>query len=382
MGNMNQETPVGTTLALLERTMKVMTAIQRRLHRSLKDEFKIMVEILQGQPNKVYPYEVEDEDPSIMQSDFDSRIDVIPVSDPNASTSSHRIMKGQTALQMFAMAPQGIMDPKPLFRWALEQMDIPGARDVIPLESDLTPTDPITENMAILTGSPIKAFIHQDHQAHIQTHMLGMQDPKVQGILANSPQSQVSFSAMMAHVTEHVAYQYRSEIEQSLGTQLPPEGEELPPEIEAEYSRLVAQAATKLFERNTAEQKMAENEQLLEDPMMQIRNKELEISKMKEEGKLMLGIERLGLDKAKLYQKDESEDQDRTQKAISNTERAAMDMLGNIIEAASRTEELDSRERLSLLESMMDNASAEAKSISEERERKAKLVEGRFNEER
>lgn len=367
LGNMNQETPVGTALAILERNMKVMSAIQSRLHRSMKDEFAIMVSILQGQSGKSYPYTIEDEDPSIMESDFDQRIDVIPVSDPNASTSSHRIMKGQTALQMHAMAPPGTMNAKPLYRWALEQMEIPGASEIIPLESDLKPMDPISENMAVLTNNPVKAFMHQDHQAHIQVHMLGMQDPKVQGILKDSPQAQAAAAAMMAHVTEHVAYQYRAEIEQALGTSLPPEGQEIPPEIEAEMSRLVAQAATKMFERNVAEQQMIENEKKLQDPIVQQRERELDIEERKEEAKVMLGLERLALDKAKLLQKNESEDATRTQQAMSNSERVMGEILGRIIEAASVTEELSTKERIALVEKLIDSVNDEAKIISSER---------------
>ena len=367
LGNMNQETPVGTALAILERNMKVMSAIQSRLHRSMKEEFSIMVTILQGQPGKTYPYDIGDEDPSIMDADFDQRVDVIPVSDPNASTSSHRMMKGQTALQMHAMAPPGTMNAKPLYRWALEQMEIPGASEIIPLESDIKPMDPVTENMSVLTGAPIKAFMHQDHQAHIQVHMLGMQDPKVQGILKDSPQAQATAAAMMAHVTEHVAYQYRAEMESALGTSLPPEGQELPPEIEAEMSRLVAQAATKLFERNVAEQKMIENEKLLEDPIVQQRERELDIEEQKEKAKVAIAMQRLALDKAKLMQKDEAADADREQQAISNSERVMGELLGRIIEAASVTEELTTKERIALVEKLIDSVNDEAKMISSER---------------
>ena len=366
MGNMNQETPVGTTLALIERTMKVMTAITRRLHRSLKEEYSIMVGILQDQPEKVYPYELEGVDPAIMQKDFDDRIDIIPVSDPNSSTSSHRIMKAQTSLQMYTMAPH-LFNAKPLFRNALEVMEIPGAKEIIPLEEDIEPLDPISENMAGLTMKPIKAFAHQDHQSHIQVHMLGMQDPKVQSILSTSPQAAQSMQAMMAHITEHVAYQYRNEMETTLGTQLPPEGEPMPPEMEAEYSRLVAQTATKLFERNMAEKKMLENEQLLEDPNLQLETRRVAVEERKQEVSEAIAMEKIVIDKSRLLQKDGAATADREQQAKSATERVTGELLGDLLRAASETEQLDSNERIALVNQMITAVERESKLISSNR---------------
>ena len=371
IGNMSQEAPVGTTLALIERNMKVMTAIQSRLHKSMKDEFTIMVKILQERPDKVYPYEVEGGSDQ-MQADFDNRIDIIPVSDPNSSTSAHRIMKAQAALQMYQMAPQ-LHNAKPLFRYALETMEIPGAKDIVPLEEDIKPMDPITENMAALTMEPIKAFMHQDHQAHIQVHMLGMQDPKVLSILQDSPGAQASAAAMMSHVTEHVAYQYRSEMEVSLGTQLPPEGEELPPEIEAEFSRLVAQASTKLFEKNMSEKQQVENEQKAEDPLTQIRMRELSLEETTEMAKIELQKARLELDKAKLVQKDESEGESRLQDALSNSEKVQGQIISNVVRAASETERLSSAERVKLFESLVDSIKTETQSIVEDRKGTAQI---------
>lgn len=366
ISNMSQDAPVGTTLALIERNMKVMTAIQSRLHKSLKDEFQIIITILQGIPNKVYPYEV-DVDPSSMEEDFDGRIDVIPVSDPNSSTSSHRIMKAQSALQMYALAPQEF-NAKPLFRYAMEVMEIPGAKEIVPVSDDIIPMDPISENMSALTQSPIKAFIEQDHASHIQVHMLGMQDPKIQSILESSPQAQASAAAMMAHVTEHVAFQYRSEMENSMGVQLPPAGEQLPPEVEAEYSRLVAQAAAKLFERNTAEKQMIENEEQLQDPLTQIRMEELDMERMEKEANIYIKQQRLEIDKARLAQKDSSEEADRIQQAISSSERVQGELIGNIVRAASETEQLSSNERIKLFETLVRNIKDEAASIRVTRE--------------
>jgi len=361
VSSQSQEAPVGTTLALLERDMKVTQAIQGRLHRSLKDEFKILVILLQGIPNKVYPYEVEGGSEQ-MEADFDGRVDAIPVSDPNSATASHRIMKAQAAVQMSAMAPQEFK-LKPLFRYALESMGIPDAKEMVPLESDILALDPVTENMNVLNMEPVKAFIAQDHQSHIQVHMMGMQDPKVTSILANSPHAQASAAAMMSHITEHVAYQYRSEIEQTLGTQLPPMGEELPPEIEADYSRLVAEAATNLFQRNSAEKQAIDNEAAAKDPLNIIRNRELDLEETEAIGKLDIQKQRLDIDRAKLLQKDEQQDADRTQRATSDSERVRGDLLGNVLRAASETESLDQMERIKLVELMIEQIKTSASEI-------------------
>ncbi len=231
--------------------------------------------------------------------------------------------------------------------------------------------DPISENMAVLTGDPVKAFEHQDHQSHIQVHMLGMQDPKVQSMLADSPMAQASAAAMMAHITEHVAWDYRQQMQEVYGGQLPPAGEPLPPELEVELSRLVAQASGKLFEKNTAEKVLAENEQALMDPMLQIRLRELDLEEVEVQGKLALQDARLKLDQAKLVQKDEAEDEDRLQQAISNTERVTGTLLGEIVRAASETEALTSKERLFLVEQM----------ISRVKEGAAEIRQGRASQE-
>jgi hypothetical protein len=362
VSNMSQESPVGTTLALIERNMKVMSSILTRIHKSLKDEYSIIVGILKDMPDKVYPYEV-DGGSEQMQADFDSRIDIIPVSDPNSSTSAHRIMKAQAAVQMYNMAPT-LFNGKLLFRYAMDVMEIPAAKDIIPIEDDIKPMDPITENMSILKMTPVKAFIEQDHQAHIQVHMLGMQDPKVQSILSQSPTAQASASAMMAHVTEHVAYQYRMEMQDALGTQLPSEGQPLPPELEGEYSRLVAQAAKKLFSRNTAEKQELENEEKANDPLTEIRMRELDIEETESRERISRDKERLTLEKAKLMQKDDSQTADREAKTASDSERAQAQIISNVVRAASETEKLTSAERVKLFESLIKSVADEAKSIS------------------
>jgi hypothetical protein len=374
IGGNSGDLPIGTALAMIERDMKVMSSIQTRMHKALRDEFKIIVGIIQSMPTSEYPYEV-DGGADQFKADFDARVDVSPVSDPNSSTAAHRIMKAQAALEVAKTLPPGEVKMKPLARYALEVMEIPNAKDIIPLEEDMYITDPITENMRILSLEPVKAFPEQNHQAHIQVHMLGMQDPKIQEVLADSPTSQASFGAMMAHVTEHVGYQYRLEIEQSLGVTLPPEGEQMPAEMEAKYSSLVAQAASKLFDKNTAMQAQAENEEESEDPIVQMRMAEQRLKELTERNRSAEKRERLQLDTAKLMQQDELARDRLGQDQALEKERIAGQLLGNVMRAAAETESLDSKERMQLAEFAMEKIKVEATRISAERDRDDKKKE-------
>jgi hypothetical protein len=275
VSDMNSEAPVGTTLALLERSMKVMSAVQARLHASMKKEFKLISNIIRDYGPDEYPYETKGQD--MTKEDFSDNIDVIPVSDPNAGTMAQRIMKYQAALQLAQAAPQ-IYDLPLLHRQMLDALGLADVDEVIPLK-DSVPTDPVSENMNVLNQKPVKAFGYQDHEAHIQTHMAFMQDPKIQQLASQSPNAQLMASAMQAHIAEHVAFQYRKEIEKQLGVPLPPEGEQLPEDIEYRLSQLVGPAADQLLGKDQAEAQAAKKAAEAEDPILKLEIEKLQLKK-------------------------------------------------------------------------------------------------------
>tara|TARA_R100000963_G_C4644443_1_gene108266 strand:+ start:387 stop:2831 length:2445 start_codon:yes stop_codon:yes gene_type:complete len=290
VGDMNPQAPVGTTLALMERSMKVMSGVQARLHASLKRELRILSKIIKDYMPEEYAYEMEGE--FSRKKDFDERIDVIPVSDPNASTMAQRVMQYQTAIQMAQNAPQ-LYDMGKLHRQMLEVLGIKDASDIIKLPGDIKPHDPVTENMMILKQEPVQAFKYQDQEAHITVHVTAMEDPKLQQIVGQSPFASAIQSAMAAHITEHVAFQYRKEIEKQLGVALPDEDKPLPDDVEEELSRLAARAAEKLLKKDQAEAAQEEAQKEQENPLTQIQQKEIAIK----EAELQHKIE---MDKAKL----------------------------------------------------------------------------------
>ncbi len=281
VADMNSEAPVGTTLALMERQMKVMSAIQARLHSSMHKEFVILTKLIHDFTPPEYPY-FEEPDEFLKSEDFDGRVDVIPVSNPNAATMSQRIMQYQAALQLAQQAPE-MYDMPELHRQMLEVLGIENVDKVIPLEEDIKPTDPISENMNFLNLKPNKSFEYQDHEAHIAVHMAGVQDPEFQEQSQNSPSSSTIMMAVDSHVREHLAFQYREQIEAEMGSPLPPVGEPLPADVEKRLSELVAQAAEKLSMRKQQEAQQQQMQQQMEDPIIQQRNRELDI----QEGELM-----------------------------------------------------------------------------------------------
>jgi len=281
IADMNNEAPVGTTLALMERQMKVMSAIQSRLHAAMHKEFVILTTIIKDFTPPEYPY-FEDPEEFLKSEDFDGRVDVIPVSNPNAATMSQRIMQYQAALQLAQQAPE-MYDMQELHRQMLEVLGIENVDKVIPTTDDLEPTDPITENMNFLNLKPNKAFEYQDHEAHIAVHMAGVQDPEFQEQSQNSPSSSTIMMAVDSHVREHLAFQYREQVEAEMGVPLPPIGEPLPTDVEKRLSELVAQAAEKLSMRKQQEAQQQQIQEQMEDPIIQQRNRELDI----QEGELM-----------------------------------------------------------------------------------------------
>ena len=293
VGDTNPQAPVGTTLALMERSMKVMSGVQARLHAALKQELRILAKIIHDYMPEEYSYDMDGD--FNRTKDFDGRIDVIPVSDPNAATMSQRVMQYQAALQLAQQAPQ-LYDMGKLHRQMLEVLGISEAADIIKLPDDIKPKDPVTENMAILKQEPVKAFMYQDHEAHIQVHMSAMQDPKIQQIVGQSPFAGAIQSAMAAHITEHVAYQYRKEIQLQLGVEMPSEDQPLPEDTEEEISRLAAEAAQKLLGKNQAEMAQQQAEEAAKDPLTVIQQRELQIKEAELKHKIEMDRASLDLD--------------------------------------------------------------------------------------
>ena len=293
VGDLNPQAPVGTTLALMERSMKVMSGVQARLHASLKRELRLLGKIIKDYMGSEYSYELDGD--FDRKKDFDDRVDIIPVSDPNASTMSQRVVQYQAAMQLAQQAPN-LYDMGKLHRQMLEVLGIKDAEQIVKLPEDVKASDPVTENMAILKQEPVKAFKYQDHEAHIQVHISAAQDPKLQEIVGQSPFAGAIQSAMSAHITEHVAFQYRKEIEKQLGVSMPDEEQPLPEDIELEISRLAAQASEKLLNKNQAEVAQQKAMQQQQDPLTQIQQRELALKEKEFEHKKNLDIAKLQSD--------------------------------------------------------------------------------------
>jgi hypothetical protein len=281
ISDMSANAPVGTTLAILERTLKTMSAVQARIHYSMKQELGLLKEIIAAYTPEDYNYEPEEGSRKAKKSDYDN-VDVIPVSDPNASTMAQKIVQYQAVLQLAAQSPQLYNMPL-LHRQMLDVLGIKNAQKLVPLDEDQKPTDPITENQNILMQKPVKAFAYQDHQAHIAVHMSAMQDPKIMALLQNNPMAPALQSAMMAHINEHLGFAYRVQIENQLGFALPPtedaSGEpiHMDPETEAKLAPMLAQAAQRLLQQNQAQAQQQQAQQQSQDPIIQMQQQELQI---------------------------------------------------------------------------------------------------------
>ena len=281
VSDMSAQAPVGTTLAILERTLKVMGAVQARMHYTMKQEFKLLKVIIAEFTPEEYDYEPEEGSRKAKKSDYDS-VDVIPVSDPNASTMAQKIVQYQAALQLAQTAPQLYNLPL-LHRQMIEVLGIKNANKLIPVEDDQVPVDPITENQNLLTMKPVKAFMEQNHEAHIQTHMAAMQNPKIMQLMQMNPQAQAIQAAAMAHINEHIAFEYRRQIEEAMGHILPTEEQNkaVPPEMADQIAAMAAQASQQLLQRDTQEVKQQQAQQQMQDPVVQMQQQELQI-KMQE----------------------------------------------------------------------------------------------------
>ena len=291
-GNMNSEAPVGTTLAILERTLKVMSAVQARVYAAMEQEFKLVAAIIKDYTPGEYEYDPDyGASPQQKKEDY-AMTDIIPVADPNASTMAQRIIQYQAAVQLAQQAPQ-VYNLAELHRQMLETMGIKDADKIVKIEDDQRPTDPVTENMNILNMKPVKAFLEQDHDAHLAVHQAALNDPAVAQVVGQNPQAQAMQQAAMAHIMEHTAFKYRQMIEQQLGVALPPPDEKLPPDLEVQISRLVAQAAPQVLAQNQNQAQAEQAQQQAQDPVLQMQQKELQIKEQELQVKMQIEMEKL-----------------------------------------------------------------------------------------
>ena len=308
ISDMSSQAPVGTTLAILERTLKVMSAVQARIHFSMKQELKLLKHIIAAYTPDTYPYEPVEGSRFAKRSDYDN-VDVIPVSDPNASTMAQKIVQYQAVLQLAQQAPQLYNLPL-LHRQMLDVLGIKNANKLIPMDEDQKPTDPVSENQNVLMGKPVKAFMYQDHQAHITVHMSAMQDPKIMQLLQNNPMAGAMQQAMMAHINEHLGFEYRKQIEMQLGMTLPPQQDEsgedvnMNPEVEARLAPMLAEAATRLLQQNQAQVAQQQAQQQMQDPILQMQMKDQQLKEQEIQRKVAKDMADIALEQERLVLED------------------------------------------------------------------------------
>jgi len=305
VSDMSANAPVGTTLALLERQLKTMSAVQARVHYSMKQEFKLLRNIIRDYAPTEYDYDPSSGNRKAKQEDYDM-CEVIPVSDPNSSTMAQRIMQYQAVIQLAAQAPQ-IYNLPVLHRQMIEVLGIKNAEKLVPTEDDQTPKDPVSENMAFLKGEPTKAFIFQDQDAHIAAHTTFMKDPMIAAQIGQNPMAQTMMAAIQAHIAEHLAFAYRRKIEEQMGVPLPPPNEKLPEDVEVQLSRLVAQAGAQLLQLNMANAQQQQAQQQAQDPLIQMQQAELQIKAQevqrktqKDQAEVALAQQRLKIDSERI----------------------------------------------------------------------------------
>ena len=340
VSDMNNQAPVGTTLALLERNMKVMSAVQARLHASMRKEFEILVGIVRDFTQPAYPYEMDD-DEFIKVEDFDNRVDVLPVSDPNASTMAQRIMQYQAAMQLATSAPQ-IYNMPELHRQMLETLGIRNVEDIIPDTDDIKPVDPVTAVQNLINGKPVKAFSFQDHEAHIETIVAAQQNADILEQLEESPNQNAILANASAYVNEHLTMMFRKQVEEEMGIPLPPEGEPIPPEVEKRISDLVAEAAQRVAITSQARQQQARIQEQQQDPLLQMKDREIAVKEADVQRKIAVDSAKLQLDAEKAENRDEIE-----RERISSQEQIAgvkigQDIARDLLELEERT---DSKKR-------------------------------------
>ena len=298
ISDMSANAPVGTTLALLERTLKPMAAVQSRVHYSMKQEFKLLRKIIAEYAPEEYLYVPDRGEPRARRDDY-AMVEVIPVSDPNSSTMAQRVVQYQTVLQMAQATPQ-IYDLPQLHRQMIEVLGIKNADKLVPVEDDMKPTDPVGENMDALVGNPIKAFMYQDHQAHIATHQAFMQDPMIMQTIGQNPMANQITASLQAHIAEHMAFMYRRQIEEKIGAPLPDMDEELPKELEVQIAQLQSKAAIQLTQVHQQQQAEQQAQQKAQDPIIQMQQQELQLKQAEQQRKMQKDQADTQLDAARL----------------------------------------------------------------------------------
>ena len=298
ISDMSAQAPVGTTLALLERQLKTMSAVQARIHHAFKQELKMLAGIIRDYADDLYSYEPDTANPRARKEDF-SHVEIVPVSDPNAATMSQRVVQYQAVIQLAQMSPE-IYDLPLLHRQMLDVLGIKDADKLVPLKDDFKPRDPVAENMDILNGKPVKAFIYQDHDAHIAVHQAAMQDPILMQVMGQNPKAQMMMAAAQAHIAEHVAFKYRQMIEQRMGVTLPPVEDEMAPEVESAMSEMMATAAQQILQQNQAQAAQQQAQQRAQDPVVQMQQMELQLKQQKQQADVELERMRLQLEQQKI----------------------------------------------------------------------------------
>lgn len=341
ISDMSANAPVGTTLALLERTLKPMAAVQARVHYSMKQEFKLLRGIIAEYAPDEYMYMPDRGEPRARRMDYDM-VEVIPVSDPNSSTMAQRVVQYQTVLQMAQATPQ-IYDLPQLHRQMIEVLGIKNADKLVPTKDDIKPADPVSENMAFLVGKPVKAFIYQDHEAHIAVHEAFLQDPQIMAFIGQSPAAQQVVAAIKAHIGEHMAFLYRKQMEAKLGAQLPPPGEEMPEDIEKLLSQSMAKAGVQVAQQKQQQAAQAAAQQQAQDPMFQLQQQELQLKAAEQQRKAQKDQADAALDAAKLQLDKQKADNTATIEAAR---------------VASQTDQANARQDLDEAKAILDLAKA------------------------
>ena len=341
ISDMSANAPVGTTLALLERTLKPMAAVQSRVHYSMKQEFKLLRKIIAEYAPEEYLYVPDRGEPRARRADY-AMVEVIPVSDPNSSTMAQRVVQYQTVLQMAQAAPQ-IYDLPQLHRQMIEVMGIKNADKLVPVDTDIRPADPVSENMDAITGSPIKAFIIQDHQAHIATHQAFMQDPMIMQTIGQNPQANQIMAALQAHIAEHTAFMYRQQMEERIGAPLPAPNEELSPEVETQIAQLQSQAAIQLTQMHQQQQAQQQAQQLQQDPVVQMQQQELKLKEAELQRKM---------------QKDKADAQISAAKLEVDTQKSVVTATLEASRIAAQNEQTQAKNDLDEAKAILDMAKA------------------------
>jgi hypothetical protein len=359
VSDMSANSPVGTTLAILERTLKVMSAVQARVHYAMRQEFKLLSGIIRDYTPEEYSYDPEEGERGAKQADYDM-VEVIPVSDPNAATMSQKVVQYQAVMQMAQANPQ-IYDLAELNKQMLEVLGVKNIGKLIPAIDNEKPKDPVTENMAILNGTPVKAFLYQDHEAHIAVHTAALKDPKLAKLIGQNPQAQSIQAAAMAHINEHLAFAYRQQIEEQLGVSLPNPEDELPKALEVDISKMSAQAAQQLLAKNQQEVQAEEAQQQAQDPLVQMQQAELQLKAQEVQAKAQKMMADAQIDQARL---------EIEKMRIESQERIAGAQIG--AKAAESKEALEAKQ-------MAEGAKIGMKAMSDERNRETQIEVSRQN---